>query len=266
MVSSELREKLAGLGIPELRYFETIGSTNDEAMAWAEKGAPDFALGVADRQTHGRGRLGRHWVTNPGAALAFSVVFRPQPVEMAYVAQFSPLGGLGVASALESLGLAAQIKWPNDVLANRKKLCGILAEAVWSGAELRGLVLGIGVNVAPESVPPAAEVMFPATCVESELGRTVDRLALLRSILREIQAWRRGLGKNEFLAAWEAHLAFRGEMVKVDPPGAAPVLGRLVGVDAQGDLRLRQENGEDVLLAAGDVHLRPEPGETHSTG
>lgn len=266
MVSSDLRERLADLGIPDLRYFDTIGSTNDEAMAWAERDAPDFALVVADRQTRGRGRLGRHWVTNPGAALALSVVFRPQPAEMTNVAQFSPLGGLGVASALESLGLAAQIKWPNDVLANRKKLCGILAEAVWSGSELRGLVVGIGVNVAPESVPPPEEVMFPATCVECELGKPVDRLGLLRRILSEIQAWRGRLGQDEFLAAWEAHLAFRGEMVKVDPPGAAAVHGRLAGVDAQGNLRLRLENGEDVLLAAGDVHLRPEPGETHSTG
>jgi len=266
MDSSVLANTLAEVGIPELRYFDSIGSTNDEAMAWAEKDAPDFALVVADRQTRGRGRLGRHWVTNPGAALALSVVFRPQPAEMAHVAQFSPLGGLSVASALHNLGLAAQIKWPNDVLANRKKLCGILAEAVWSGSELRGLVVGIGVNVAPESVPPAEEVMFPATCVESELGRPVDRLALLRSILSEIRVWRRRLGQSEFLAAWEAHLAFRGEMVKVDPPGAGPVYGRLVGVDAQGNLRLRLENGEDAVLAAGDVHLRPEPGETHSTG
>ena len=161
--------------VPDLRFFESIGSTNDEAMAWADAGAEDWSLVVADQQTQGRGRLGRHWVTNPGAALAFSLVLRPSREEMAFASLFSPLGGMGVASALEEIGLAALVKWPNDVLLNRRKVCGILGEAAWTGDRLNGMVLGIGVNVASESVPPAGELLFPATCVEAELGRPLDR-------------------------------------------------------------------------------------------
>ncbi len=261
MDSNSLRETLSGLAIPDLRYFDTIGSTNDEAMAWAESGAPDFALVAADQQTRGRGRLGRHWVTNPAAALAFSLVLRPGPREMKAMGQFSPLGALGVAGALQNLGMDAQIKWPNDVLVGRKKLCGILAEAVWSGSQLRGLVLGIGVNVAPESVPPPEEVMFPATCIQWELGRPVERWGLLREVLANILKWRAQLGMAPFLAAWQAHLAFRGEQVEVHPPGAEAVHGRLVGVDAEGNLLLHLANAEEARIAAGDVHLRPETGE-----
>jgi BirA family biotin operon repressor/biotin-[acetyl-CoA-carboxylase] ligase len=165
-----------------------------------------------------------------------------------------------VAAALETLGLPALIKWPNDVLVNRKKLCGILAEAVWSGSELRGLVLGIGVNVAPESVPPPEEVMFPATCIQWELGRPVERLGLLREVLAHLLVWREQIGQPKFLKAWRDHLAFRNEMVEVHPPGKAAVHGRLVGVGKDGSLQLDLPGGEEMSFAAGDVHLRPDSG------
>ena len=258
MDSNLLHQALADLSMTNIRFFETIGSTNDEAMAWAEGGAPDFSLVIANQQTHGRGRMGRHWVTNPGGSLAISLILRPSSDEMGFMGLFSPLGGLGVACALEKIGLPALVKWPNDVLVRRKKLCGILAEAVWNGSQLRGLVLGIGVNVAPESVPPPDEVMFPATCVENELGQQVDRVDLLHEVMAQLMVWRDQLGKPAFMAAWQAHLAFRDEMVEVHPPGGTAVAGLLVGVDVGGNLCLRLENGTETNVAAGDVHLRPE--------
>ena len=121
---------------------------------------------------------------------------------------FSPLAGLGVAVALENLGLSPQIKWPNDVLLARRKVCGILAEAAWVGDQLQALVLGVGVNVASSSVPPDDQVIFPATCVEAAAGRAVDRLDLLREILRAIFEWRSRLAQPEFIDAWQSRLAF----------------------------------------------------------
>src|SRR5512133_1733408 len=105
-----LTSHLAGLPVPHIRSFQVIGSTNDEALAWAAAGAEDGCLVFADEQTQGRGRLNRHWITRPGAALAFSVILRPRPEEMDRVGFFSPLGALAISQALEmSLGLSPQI-------------------------------------------------------------------------------------------------------------------------------------------------------------
>jgi BirA family biotin operon repressor/biotin-[acetyl-CoA-carboxylase] ligase len=256
MDESSLRATLAGLSIPALRFFDTVGSTNDEALAWAEAGAPDWALVAADRQTGGRGRLGRRWVTNLGAALAFSLIIRLSREELAYAALFSPFAALGVADALEQLGLSAEVKWPNDVLLGRKKVCGILAEAAWQGADLRGFVIGIGVNVAPDSIPPSGELMFPATCVEHELGRPLDRLILLASILANLHHARAQIGQPAFFQAWRERLAFRDELVEIIPPGQPAVQGTLKGVDAEGNLLLTLPSGTEMRFAAGDVRLR----------
>jgi BirA family transcriptional regulator, biotin operon repressor / biotin---[acetyl-CoA-carboxylase] ligase len=258
MDTNSVIDRLAGLPVPEVRYFDSIGSTNNEALQWAEKGAPDGALVVADTQTAGRGRMDRRWVTHAGAALAFSLILRPSVAETEALGLFSPLGALGVASALaENYGLPAQVKWPNDVLLHRRKVCGILVEAVWVGSAVQNVVTGIGVNVASEAVPPDNQVIYPATSVEDALGRPVDRLELLRKILEQVFAWRTRLGSPEFMQAWETHLAFKGEWVEVQPPGQDRLVGKLIGLSPTGDLRLLSPAGAVITAAAGDLRLRP---------
>jgi BirA family biotin operon repressor/biotin-[acetyl-CoA-carboxylase] ligase len=203
--------------------------------------------------------LGRKWVTNPGSALAFSLALRPSRIEQERLAFFAPLAGLAVCRALvEDYGLAAKVKWPNDVLLENRKACGVLVEAVWSGSRLYGVVLGIGVNVAPGSVPPEGEVMFPATCVEQTLGRPLDRLELLAAILRQVFALRKILGSGPFLQMWQEQLAFLGQEVRVDLLGPGEfVVGQVLGIDIHGNLRLHTQDGNEVEVAAGDVRLRP---------
>jgi BirA family transcriptional regulator, biotin operon repressor / biotin---[acetyl-CoA-carboxylase] ligase len=251
-------KSLAGLPIPELRYYNSINSTNNEALQWAEKGAPDGALVLADAQTAGRGRMDRRWVTHPGAALAFSLILRPTPAEAEALGLFSPLGALAVAAALaEGYDLPSQVKWPNDVLLNRRKVCGILVEAVWLGSQAQNVVIGIGVNVAPEAVPPDDQVIFPATSVEDALGKKVVRLDLLREVLEQLFAWRSRLGTPAFMQTWEDYLAFKEEWVEVQPPGKPGVAGKLVGLAPTGDLRLLSPAGEVITASAGDLRLRP---------
>ena len=277
MDQASLETILAELPVKHIRYFNRLGSTNDEADRWAGQDAPDMALVVADEQTAGKGRLGRKWITPSGAALAFSLVLRPEVEHAMVLPRCSALGALAVCEALSELyALQPEIKWPNDVLLDRRKAAGILAEATWSGEQPASLVLGIGINVAPASISEAAlpksSLLFPAACIEEFLDRPVDRQQLLRLILERLIAWRPRLALQEFLNAWEARLAFRGEWVQC-LPGEAPVMagapiqyqknlpavleGRIIGLAPDGALRLRTPAGEEVLVRVGDVRLRP---------
>ena len=259
MNEQNLKSALADLPLSQVEFHAEIGSTNDRAQTLLEQGVPDGALVWAEAQTLGRGRLGRKWVTTPGAALAFSVALRPSRLEQERLAFFAPLAGLAVSRALvEDYGLTAKIKWPNDVLLDDRKACGVLVEAAWLGSRLHGVVLGIGVNVAPNSVPPDDEVLFPATCIEQALGKPVDRLELLRSILSQMFSLRKILGSASFLRLWQEQLAFLGQEVRVDLLGPGEnVVGQVLGIDIHGNLRLRTQSGDEVEIAAGDVRLRP---------
>ena len=262
MDENTLRLVLAELPVSELRYFETVGSTNAEALAWAAQGAPDGALVVADQQSAGRGRLGRGWVTRSNSALAVSLVMRLQPQEGPQAALYSPLGALAVCEALmEGYGLAAEIKWPNDVLLSGRKVCGVLAETGVEGSVIDHVVLGMGVNVTPGSTPPVDAVRFPAVCVEEMLARPVDRAALLAAILRAVFAWRPRVGQPEFIEELNKRLAFRGQQVKIAPftmnADLPDLSGQVVGFAQDGSLILEDNNGLQQFITVGDVSLRP---------
>jgi BirA family biotin operon repressor/biotin-[acetyl-CoA-carboxylase] ligase len=265
-----LAEILRDLPLGPLGYFTSVDSTNDQALRWAEAGAPHLALVVADEQTAGRGRMGRQWFTPPGAALAFSLVLRPEFLRFdqsgSLGAQSTPisfprlaaLGTMAVCSALQvQLGLSSQIKWPNDVLLAGRKACGVLAEAHWQGDHLQSVILGIGINIARDSLPPESDLLFPATCVEAALGRSVDRWQLLVTVLEQLLGWLPRLATPEFLSFWESHLAYRGEQVRLFCDGNPPIDGQLLGLDSQGSLCLRTSEGLDLAFQAGEVHLRP---------
>jgi BirA family biotin operon repressor/biotin-[acetyl-CoA-carboxylase] ligase len=270
-----LERVLQGIPTGPIRYLDQVGSTNTEALRWADAGAPDLSVVIADEQTAGRGRQGRIWFTPPGAALAFSLVLREDRtfaqsplVESlsgytpSWLGRLTALGALAVCRTLEvGYHLAPQIKWPNDVLLERRKVCGILTEAQWQGERLDAVVLGIGINVAPASVPPDSELLYPATCVEAMLEHEVDRWQLLRSVLEHVLAWRSRLKGPEFLSAWEDRLAFKGEPVEIYPGAAGENLpverGVLLGLDSAGRLRIRGQNGGVQSLEVGELRLRP---------
>lgn len=254
---SEFKAALQDLLPGGLRFFDSIGSTNDEALAWASSGAPDFSLVIADEQTNGRGRMGRTWFTPSGSALAFSLVLRPQGIEREKVGLFSGLGALALVDALKAHGIAAQVKWPNDVLIRRKKVAGILAETIWLGTEVDSVVLGMGVNVSPESVPSPEGLNFPATCVQVEAQNPVSRIDLLKTLLQAILRRRAVLATETFLRDWESALAFRGKTVRVWVSDADTFTGQLLGLEADGGLRLGLSDGAERVIRFGEVHLRP---------
>lgn len=254
MKSKVLAAKLDGLSLGAWRYLESVSSTNDAAQAWAQCGAPDFSLVLAEQQTAGRGRLNHTWFSLPEASLTFSLIFHPTQAEIPYLAHFAALGAVSIYQALhDRYGLEAEIKWPNDVLIGRKKVCGILVENSWMGDRLQSLIMGIGINVGLPSIPPIDQQAYPATCLESVLGAKPDRFTLLHDILFTLQTWRGRLCSSELLEFWDAHLAFKHEWVTIIEADGSQQHGQVIGLTAQGNLHLCNDQGQEWSVLAGDV-------------
>jgi BirA family biotin operon repressor/biotin-[acetyl-CoA-carboxylase] ligase len=246
------------LGVPEIRYFNSTSSTNDAATEWSSEGAPDESIVLADTQTAGRGRHARRWQTRPNSALAFSFILRPAPNELDKIPLFAPLGGIAVCETLHrGWGLPAQIKWPNDILINRKKVSGILAETSWNGSEVGAVILGIGINVAHTSIPPVDELQFPASCIDDEHGQPIPRYEILKMVVNTLFEWRKEIGKPDFFQYWQEHLAFQGEPVRIIEDGKTIVFGRQSGILPDGRLEIITSNNAKISISAGDVQLRP---------
>ena len=256
MNEHSLKKKLSKLNIGGLRYFDSIGSTNDEALVWATAGASDFSIVVADEQTQGRGRLDRKWFTPKASGLAFSLVLRLSIDLRPHLSRTVGLAALSIAESCSGLGLTPRIKWPNDILLNGKKTAGILIETVWSGDDVDALVIGMGINVRKSSVPPTELLQFPATSLEDALGKEAPaREEILFSVLKAIIHWRERMETDELINAWEQLLAFRGEQVRV--AGETQITGELLGLESDGSLRLRDAHNKSVIIRFGDISLRP---------
>ena len=256
MEFAPLIKALAGTPVSSIRTFDEIGSTNDEALKWLEEGAEDLSLVIADSQTKGRGRFARQWVTLPGTSLAFSIILKSSLQQSGQNASlYAPLCGLAVHSALKNqYGLDAQIKWPNDVLLNREKCCGILVEASWTGSGLNGIVAGIGINISQGSLPPDA--LFPATWLEKHTNSEIDRFNLLANVINALVKWRAKLGSSDFFEVWGSNLAFKGEQVRIIQTGKDEITGKELGIDPNGNLLLLDATGATISIEVGDVHLR----------
>jgi BirA family transcriptional regulator, biotin operon repressor / biotin---[acetyl-CoA-carboxylase] ligase len=238
-----------------IHFFPTIGSTNDVALKLAARGDAHGAVVIADEQTAGRGRRGRAWFSPPGSGLYVSLVLSPARVrhdpERATML-VTMMAGVALAEGLETAtGLRADIKWPNDLYVARRKLAGILAEAV-PGAETR-VVVGYGINVSATAFP--RELADRATSIESELGRRADRAALCAETVRAIARRYDDLLDARFdaiLDAWRARApASRGARVRWETQ-AGTQSGITAGIDDAGAL-LVDVGGRVERIVGGEV-------------
>jgi len=250
-----LKRLLAPLGWLDWQYYPVVGSTNDIALKWARTGAPDWGLAIADQQSAGRGRGDRHWITIAGSALAISLVIQPLPQELQKLPRFTALAALGLVNALEALGLQAEIKWPNDVLLDGKKAAGILVETEWQESDLAALVIGLGVNVLPESVPPVEQLRYPAISITDVLGRLVDRWTLMVELVKGMKNLRPMLTSDDFIGVWNNKLAFRGEVKRIHLPGGTVEEFEILGVTSEGGLDVRDRDGKRVEIVSGEIEM-----------
>lgn len=243
-----LLDREAGVGPAVVELHRTLSSTNDRLREMAAQGAPEWSLVLAGRQTAGRGRRGRSWAS-PAGNLYLSVLLRPDPAVVSLT--LVPLAAaVAVHEALASLGVAALLKWPNDVLVGGRKLAGLLAEA---STEARGstfVVLGCGVNVA---VSPAG---VDATSVAAERGAGSDTLLMAARIVGRLRVWyhalTRGGGPAILDAFRQRSVPWWGEEVVVSLGGEVR-RGIALGVDADGGLQLRGRDGSTTSVHSGEA-------------
>jgi BirA family transcriptional regulator, biotin operon repressor / biotin---[acetyl-CoA-carboxylase] ligase len=240
-----------------VEVVQTTGSTNADLLT---RGGREGQVLVAEEQTAGRGRMGRNWVSQPGAALTFSVLLRPRAVPAATLGWLPLLAGIAVVTAVRATtDVTATLKWPNDVLVGDRKLAGILAEQ--SGD---AVVVGIGVNVAtPEGLLPVSPGGLRATSLLVERA-VVARDVLLVEVLRQLE--RRYLALRAkpdsvgsgLLAEYRALCGTLGRDVRIELPGGRSLTGVASDVDADGRLLLAEPGSTSpTLVSAGDViHVR----------
>jgi len=252
-----------------LYSYRRVRSTNRVAVELSQSGAPEGTLVLAEEQLAGRGRLGRTWYSPPHLGLWMSLVLRPR-VPADRVFQVAICGALAVAeTVLSRFPLDVRVKWPNDVLVGGAKLAGVLVETQWNGPDVRGVVLGVGVNVNHRAGDFPEFLRHRATSMRRELGRTVNRAELLGDLLgffEGIYLQFQDSGLEPFLDRWRSLSAVLGQPVRVRV-GQQTFCGLAVDIDPQGALLVEEEDGCRRRFLAGDVTLsKDDPGANVSSG
>lgn len=237
-----------------LHRLEAVDSTNDLALEAARSGAEDGLVLWAQRQIRGRGQRERVWQSQPKSSLTFSVLFRPTEEDQTLLGRFTALGALAVAGTVNGkTGTEAQVKWPNDVLLNGKKICGVLAETDLEACKANAVVVGIGVNLLPGAFDPNTAMNYPASDIFSETGFSLDAETWLWSILKEIRALRQLLPGDAFILEWNRRLAFRGETINIRNHKGETGLFRLLGVLSDGSLRVEDAGGQHFSFQSAEI-------------
>jgi len=236
----------------KLLYYPRLSSTMDAAREEARKGAAAGTVIVAGEQTGGRGRVNRVWLSPPGN-IALSVILRPEISLLPYLIM---LASLAVANTLETVtGLKPQIKWPNDILINGKKVCGILIENELKGDRVDHSIIGIGINVGLR-LPDNPEIRDIATSLSSELGKEVSMAEVIRRLLEEMEhLYLTFIDGDNVYQTWRKRLITLGRRVYAIS-GESRVEGIAEDVDKSGALLLRLEDGSLMRFIAGDVMVR----------
>jgi BirA family biotin operon repressor/biotin-[acetyl-CoA-carboxylase] ligase len=241
--------------------LQEIGSTQDRARALAADGAEEGTAVIAERQTSGRGRLGRVWVSPPGTNIAVSLVLRPN-LKPAEASQIPLIAGIATCKAIERVSaLHPRIKWPNDVLLRNKKVAGILAEMGAEVDRLHYIVLGLGINVNTRASLFPAELQPSATSLAEEAGQEVSRVRLLQALFEELEHVYEEFKHSGFgplRDRWKALDCTLGSWVKAIV-GEERIEGQALDIDADGALVLRKQAGEIQRVIAGDVMLTKGP-------
>lgn len=253
-LGSRIRTRWAGRN---LSYLKETDSTNNDAKRCMEEGGVHGTLIVAERQTAGRGRRGKLWESPEGTAIYMTIGMKPE-FAPDKASMLTLVMALSVAQAIEEQsGLEAGIKWPNDVVVNKRKVCGILTEMILEAEYIRCVVTGVGINVNQPSMPE--EIAQTATSLFIEKGGKLSRAALIESVMRHFEnnydCFIGSLDLSELKEAYEARLANKDKLVRVlDPKGEYEGIAR--GIRCTGELIVELPDGIVREVYAGEVSVR----------
>lgn len=251
-----------------IECYEQVGSTNDIVRERARGGHPQGLLVLAEEQVAGRGRLGRGWAAPPGSSLLMSLLLRPAWLAPADSFALTMLAGVALCEAVEQAApLQAALKWPNDLMLpagqaavpDLRKAAGILSEIELDGERIAWVAIGMGINVnwSPSGVVDGRDLSRLATSVGAAAGQPIERLALLRALMIQLDlryGWLRDGRREELFASWRDRLATLGQPVTV-----RQIAGELHGVaedvEPSGALRVRDDAGTLHVVMAGDVGI-----------
>lgn len=243
----------------EIKVFSSLGSTNERAKELARKDFPTGTVVIAEEQTAGKGRLGRSWFSPPGTGLWFSLIVRPDipPNKAPFL---TIIASLTLVKALSELNpeLKPLIKWPNDILIDDRKVCGILSELNADLGMINFAVIGIGINVNQDYFPE--ELSAKATSLKIALNTRIDRTGLLQGILNFFEGYYQKLLEGRFkeiLKEWKGYLNILGESVTIYS-GSETYQGRVIDISSLGELVIKDNSGKVWSFWAGDVTLRKE--------
>ena len=236
-------------------HFEEIDSTNKKAKELGSEGALHGTLVTADTQMSGVGRRGRSWSSEKNAGIYMSMVLRPE-IETDKVSMLTLVAAMAVEKALLELQMNAKIKWPNDIVINKKKACGILTELTLVGSKIDFVVLGIGINANNQEFPE--EIKETATSLSKELGRDIDKELLIKEVWKHFSVYYEQFLQTSdlslFKEEYEAALINKNEKVKVlDPLGE--YVGVAEGITNIGELVVQTE-GKKRQVSSGEVSVR----------
>jgi BirA family transcriptional regulator, biotin operon repressor / biotin---[acetyl-CoA-carboxylase] ligase len=237
--------------------LDHIGSTNTEAFRLAEDGAEDGTVVIADSQHHGKGRLGREWLSPPGVNIYCSVILRP-PIPPVSAYQMTFLSAVAVARVVEqTVPLMPRIKWPNDILLNGRKIAGLLNEMSAETEKVNFVILGIGVNLNMSEQQFPENLRHPASSLMLESGSEVERKTFFTTLIKELDtlydSYLRS-GDEPVRKEWVHRCDMIGKSVAVSGPNTM-ISGTVTGVDEHGALLVRLSDGSIEQVLSGDVTL-----------
>lgn len=246
--------KTKWLGQQAIYSFNVVESTNTEASTLARNGAAEGTVVLAETQIRGRGRLGRSWISPPGAGLYFSVILRPESPSQ-WASLLTLTAGVAVVVAIRQAGISAELKWPNDIMIGNRKAGGILTEAIFREKSVSTAIVGIGINVntGTEDFPPS--IRGRATSIYISSGKLISRVALFQALLYQLEQWYELFQKGAhemILKVWREYDTTLGNLVEVCLPEST-VSGVAEDVNSIGQLLVRDQTGRLHTIIAGDV-------------
>ena len=243
--------------VTNIHYYQEVDSTNTIACRLALGGARGGEVVVADAQTKGKGRLDRAWQSPPGSNLYTSMILRPK-IEPAMAPQITLMAGVAVAELLSGYCPGdVSIKWPNDVLLRGKKVCGILTEMKAAAGSVDFIILGIGLNINMNHQDFDPSLRDAATSLKIETGEVYDRLDVVSKLFDFIEKWYKVFLSKGFIGlreTWLRHADILGKRIKVVFKDEFQT-GIVTGIDDDGTIMMKDENGVNQKVVAGDVHL-----------